>query len=169
MFLEELNELFRENWSKFLTAGYLVFWKQFPAAGYLDTSIKTGRIFFVKKQFTCVYHNIPSSPIPRAIPVNIPRVWKLFLRWVAVSPPFIFGIFWGVWEKNEINVLFLRGEDGGGGGEEGGRGACWVGTIPGCQFSWIIRDTPDSWTVSPGLQIRVWNLTRLIGEVCHWL
>ena len=38
MFLEELNELFRENWSKFLTAGYLVFWKQFPAAGYLDTS-----------------------------------------------------------------------------------------------------------------------------------
>ena len=36
MFLEELNELFRENWSKFLTAGYLVFWKQFPAAGYLD-------------------------------------------------------------------------------------------------------------------------------------
>ena len=23
-FLEELNELFRENWSKFLTAGYLV-------------------------------------------------------------------------------------------------------------------------------------------------
>ena len=37
MFLEELNELFGENWSKFLTAGYLVFWKQFPAAGYLDT------------------------------------------------------------------------------------------------------------------------------------
>ena len=25
MFLEELNEVFRENWSKFLTAGYLVF------------------------------------------------------------------------------------------------------------------------------------------------
>ena len=25
LFLEELNELFRENWSKFLTAGYLVF------------------------------------------------------------------------------------------------------------------------------------------------
>ena len=25
MFLEELNELFQENWSKFLTAGYLVF------------------------------------------------------------------------------------------------------------------------------------------------
>ena len=25
MFLEELNEPFRENWSKFLTAGYLVF------------------------------------------------------------------------------------------------------------------------------------------------
>ena len=24
-FLEELNELFRENWSKFLTAGYLVY------------------------------------------------------------------------------------------------------------------------------------------------
>ena len=24
-FLEELNEIFRENWSKFLTAGYLVF------------------------------------------------------------------------------------------------------------------------------------------------
>ena len=23
MFLEELNELFRENWTKFLTAGYL--------------------------------------------------------------------------------------------------------------------------------------------------
>ena len=40
MFLEELNELFRENWSKFLTAVYLVFWKQFPAAGYLDTAIK---------------------------------------------------------------------------------------------------------------------------------
>ena len=37
MFLEELNELFRENWSKFLTAGYLVFCKHFPAAGYLDT------------------------------------------------------------------------------------------------------------------------------------
>ena len=35
MFLEELNELFRENWWKFLTAGYLVFWKRFPAAGYL--------------------------------------------------------------------------------------------------------------------------------------
>ena len=39
MFLEELNELFGENWSKFLTAGYLVFWKQFPAAWYLDTSM----------------------------------------------------------------------------------------------------------------------------------
>ena len=25
MFLEELSELFEENWSKFLTAGYLVF------------------------------------------------------------------------------------------------------------------------------------------------
>ena len=25
MFLEELNKLFQENWSKFLTAGYLVF------------------------------------------------------------------------------------------------------------------------------------------------
>ena len=36
--LEELNELFRENWSKILTAGYLVFWKHFPAGGYLDTS-----------------------------------------------------------------------------------------------------------------------------------
>ena len=42
MFLEELNELFRENWSKFLTAGYLVSWKQFPAAGYLDTSNNLG-------------------------------------------------------------------------------------------------------------------------------
>ena len=30
MFLQELNELFRENWSKFLTARYLVFVKQFP-------------------------------------------------------------------------------------------------------------------------------------------
>ena len=40
MFLEELNELLGENWSKFLTAGYLGFWKQFPAAGYLDTSFK---------------------------------------------------------------------------------------------------------------------------------
>ena len=40
MFLEELNELFQENWSKFLTAGYLVFLKHFPAAGYLDTLIK---------------------------------------------------------------------------------------------------------------------------------
>ena len=38
MFLEQLNKLFRENWSKFLTAGYLVFCKQFPAAQYLDTS-----------------------------------------------------------------------------------------------------------------------------------
>ena len=38
MLLEELNELFRENWSKFLTSGYLVFVKQFPAAGYPDTS-----------------------------------------------------------------------------------------------------------------------------------
>ena len=37
MFLEELNELFGENRSKFLTTGYLVFSKQFPAAGYLDT------------------------------------------------------------------------------------------------------------------------------------
>ena len=37
MFSEEFNELFPENWSKFLPAGYLVFWKQFPAAGYLDT------------------------------------------------------------------------------------------------------------------------------------
>ena len=37
MFSEELNDLFRENWSKFLTAGYLVFLKQFLAAGYLDT------------------------------------------------------------------------------------------------------------------------------------
>ena len=27
MFLEEVNELFRENWSIFLTAGYLVFCK----------------------------------------------------------------------------------------------------------------------------------------------
>ena len=43
LFLEELNKLFRKNWSKFLTSGYqfiLVFWKQFPAAGYLDTSFK---------------------------------------------------------------------------------------------------------------------------------
>ena len=38
MFLEQLNKLFRENWSKFLTAGYLVFCKQFPAAQYLGTS-----------------------------------------------------------------------------------------------------------------------------------
>ena len=37
MFSEELNELFGENRSKFLTTGYLVFSKQFPAAGYLDT------------------------------------------------------------------------------------------------------------------------------------
>ena len=37
MFLKELNKLFQENWSKFLTAGYLVFLKHFPAAGYLDT------------------------------------------------------------------------------------------------------------------------------------
>ena len=46
MFLDELNELFREKWSKFLTAGYLVFCKHFPAAGYLDPSL----IFFLKKQ-----------------------------------------------------------------------------------------------------------------------
>ena len=46
MFLEELNELFRENWSKFLTAGYLVFLKQFPAAGYLDTSFKKSAVVF---------------------------------------------------------------------------------------------------------------------------
>ena len=39
MFLEQLNEPFRENWSKFLTAGYLVFLKHFPAAGYLDRSL----------------------------------------------------------------------------------------------------------------------------------
>ena len=44
MFLEELNELFRENWSKFLTAVYLVFWKQFPAAGYLDTVCYISRV-----------------------------------------------------------------------------------------------------------------------------
>ena len=74
--------------------------------------------------------------------------------------------FEGYEKKNESNVLFLQGGDGGGGGEGG---ACWVGTIQGCQFSWTIWDTPDSWTVSPGLQIRVWNLTRLIAEVCHWL
>ena len=48
MFLEELNELFRENWSKFLTAGYLVFWKQFAAAGYLDTSNKI-RLYVIAK------------------------------------------------------------------------------------------------------------------------
>ena len=47
MFLEELNELFQENWSKFLTAGYLVFWKQFPAAWYLDTSNILTWIFYV--------------------------------------------------------------------------------------------------------------------------
>ena len=35
LFLEELNELFRENWSKFRTAVYLVFCKHFPAAGVL--------------------------------------------------------------------------------------------------------------------------------------
>ena len=40
MFLEELNELFRENWSRFLIVGYLVFLKHFPAAGHLDTSFK---------------------------------------------------------------------------------------------------------------------------------
>ena len=50
MFLEELNEPFRENWSKFLTAGYLVFWKQFPAAGYLDTS------FYKLAFFSCDRH-----------------------------------------------------------------------------------------------------------------
>ena len=40
MFLEELNELFRENWSKlhWLPGIYLVFLNQFPAAGYLDIS-----------------------------------------------------------------------------------------------------------------------------------
>ena len=39
MFLEELNKLFRENWSKFLTAGYLVFLKTVPGSpGYLDTA-----------------------------------------------------------------------------------------------------------------------------------
>ena len=43
MFLEELNKLFQENWSKFLIAGYLVFLKHFVAAGYLDSSI-----FFIK-------------------------------------------------------------------------------------------------------------------------
>ena len=48
MFLEELNELLRENWSKFLTAGYLVFWKQFAAAGYLDTSNKI-RLYVIAK------------------------------------------------------------------------------------------------------------------------
>ena len=30
MFLEELNELFQENWSKFLTDGYLDFLKTVP-------------------------------------------------------------------------------------------------------------------------------------------
>ena len=40
MFLEELNELFQENWSKFLTAEYLVFLKHFPVAAYLNTSKK---------------------------------------------------------------------------------------------------------------------------------
>ena len=35
MFLEELNELFRENWSKFLTAGYLVFWGLSAGTGKL--------------------------------------------------------------------------------------------------------------------------------------
>ena len=53
MFLEELNEPFRENWSKFVTAGYLVFWKQFPAAGYVDTSkilLKRCRFSFFSEQ-----------------------------------------------------------------------------------------------------------------------
>ena len=47
MFLEELKELFQENWSKSPTAGYLVFWKQFPAAWYLDTSNILTCIFYV--------------------------------------------------------------------------------------------------------------------------
>ena len=47
MFLVELNELSGENRSKFLTTGYLVFWKQFPAAGYLDTSLYLNVLRFV--------------------------------------------------------------------------------------------------------------------------
>ena len=47
MFLKELNELFRENWSKFLTSGYVVFWKQCLSAGYLDTSLQIMSVLFL--------------------------------------------------------------------------------------------------------------------------
>ena len=49
MFLKELNELFRENWSRFLTSGYVVFWKQFLAAEYLDTSLQIMSVLFLCK------------------------------------------------------------------------------------------------------------------------
>ena len=55
MFLEELNELFRENWSKFLTAGYLVFWQQFLAAGFLDSSINSSENTFVYVPIATLY------------------------------------------------------------------------------------------------------------------
>ena len=43
----KLWELFRENWSKFLTAWYLVFWKQSPATGYLDELFETNIFAFL--------------------------------------------------------------------------------------------------------------------------
>ena len=68
MFLEELNELFWENWSKFLTSGYLVFWKQFLAAGYLDTSYS-------------FYSTCPKSQDRGAFYLNGEAIWgDLWLR-----------------------------------------------------------------------------------------
>ena len=74
MFLEELNELFRENWSKFLTAGYLVFLKQFPAAG---STMLTLRMYV---QVLTLFYSLTSTDsagggrsafTPRGIPLNV--------------------------------------------------------------------------------------------------
>jgi len=50
--LRGIKRAISRKWLKFLTAGYLVFWKQFPAAGYLDTSF-----------FNQVYH-VLGTPYP---------------------------------------------------------------------------------------------------------
>ena len=49
MFSKELNEVFRGNWSKFLTSGYVVFWEQFLGAKYLDTSFQIMYVLFLCK------------------------------------------------------------------------------------------------------------------------
>ena len=49
MFSKELNEVFRGNWSKFLTSGYVVFWEQFLGAKDRDTSFQIMYVLFLCK------------------------------------------------------------------------------------------------------------------------